>query len=206
MSAHCHGGCCSSPPPSADPRYRRILWIALIVNAAMFVVELGAGVQSGSAALLADAIDFAGDAANYGVSLWVLAMATAWRARAALLKGASMLAFGVFVIARVTWGALQGVPPEPITMGAIGLLALAANLGVAVLLYAWREGDANMRSVWLCTRNDALGNLAVLAAALGVFGTGAAWPDLAVAAIMAGLAISGGISVIRQALGELRAG
>mgnify|MGYP002364146649 CR=1 FL=1 len=97
MSAHCHGGCCSSPPPNADPRYRRILWIALLVNAAMFVVELGAGVQSGSAALLADAIDFAGDAANYGVSLWVLAMATAWRARAALLKGASMLAFGVFV-------------------------------------------------------------------------------------------------------------
>ncbi len=206
MSAHCHGGCCSSPPPSADPRYRRILWIALLVNAAMFVVELGAGMQSGSAALLADAIDFAGDAANYGVSLWVLAMATAWRARAALLKGASMLAFGVFVIARVAWGALQGVPPEPITMGAIGLLALAANLGVAVLLYAWREGDANMRSVWLCTRNDALGNLAVMAAALGVFGTGAAWPDLAVAAIMAGLAISGGISVVRQALGELRAG
>jgi Co/Zn/Cd efflux system component len=206
MSAHCHGNCCSSPPPSADPRYRRILWIALLVNAAMFVVELGAGMQSGSAALLADAIDFAGDAANYGVSLWVLAMATAWRARAALLKGASMLAFGVFVIARVAWGALQGVPPEPITMGAIGLLALAANLGVAVLLYAWREGDANMRSVWLCTRNDALGNLAVMGAALGVFGTGAAWPDLAVAAIMAGLAISGGTSVVRQALGELRAG
>jgi Co/Zn/Cd efflux system component len=205
MSDHCHGGCCSSPPPSADPRYRRVLWMALLVNAAMFVVELGAGMQSGSAALLADAIDFAGDAANYGVSLWVLAMATAWRARAALLKGASMLAFGVFVIARVAWGALQGVPPEPLTMGAIGLLALAANLGVAVLLYAWREGDANMRSVWLCTRNDALGNLAVMAAALGVFGTGAAWPDLAVAAIMAGLAISGGISVVRQALGELRA-
>lgn len=206
MSAHCHGCCCSSPPPSADPRYRRILWIALLVNAAMFAVELGAGMRSGSAALLADAIDFAGDAANYGVSLWVLAMATAWRARAALLKGASMLAFGVFVIARVAWGALQGVPPEPVTMGAIGLLALAANLGVAVLLYAWREGDANMRSVWLCTRNDALGNLAVMAAALGVFGTGAAWPDLAVAAIMASLAISGGTSVVRQALGELRTG
>ncbi|MBI3100033.1 MAG: cation transporter [Burkholderiales bacterium] len=206
MSAHCHGGCSSSPPPSANPRYRRILWIALLVNAAMFAVELGAGMQSGSAALLADAIDFLGDAANYGVSLWVLAMAAAWRARAALLKGASMLAFGVFVIARVAWGALQGVPPEPITMGAIGLLALAANLGVAVLLYAWREGDANMRSVWLCTRNDALGNLAVMAAALGVFGTGAAWPDLAVAAIMAGLAISGGTSVVRHALRELSAG
>ena len=203
MSAHCHDGCSSSTPPSADPRYRRILWIALVVNAAMFVVELGAGVRSGSASLLADAIDFLGDAANYGVSLWVLAMALTWRARAALLKGASMLAFGVFVIGPVAWGAWQGVPPEPLTMGSVGLLALAANLGVAVLLYAWREGDANMRGVWLCTRNDALGNIAVMAAALGVFGTGAAWPDLAVAAVMAGLAISGGASVVRQARGEL---
>ncbi|MDY0106664.1 MAG: cation transporter [Giesbergeria sp.] len=202
MSAHCHDGC-SSSTPSADPRYRRILWIALVVNAAMAVVELGAGVRSGSASLLADAIDFFGDAANYGVSLWVLSMALAWRARAALLKGASMLAFGVFVIGRVVWEAWQGVPPEPLTMGSVGLLALAANLGVAALLYAWREGDANMRGVWLCTRNDALGNLAVMAAALGVFGTGAAWPDLAVAATMAGLAISGGTSVVRQARAEL---
>ncbi|PVY55852.1 MULTISPECIES: cation transporter [unclassified Simplicispira] len=203
MSAHCHDNHCHSSPTSADPRYRRILWIALIVNAAMFAVEMGAGLQSGSAALLADAIDFLGDAANYGVSLWVLAMALAWRARAALLKGASMLAFGAFVAGRVAWGAWQGITPEPLTMGSIGLLALAANLGVAVLLYAWREGDANMRSVWLCTRNDALGNLAVMAAALGVFGTGAAWPDLVVAATMAGLAISGGWSVVRHARAEL---
>ena len=167
MSAHCHHdhsapGHSHDAPASADPRYRRILWIALIVNAAMFVVELGAGTQSGSASLLADAIDFLGDAANYGLSLWVLAMALTWRARAALLKGASMLAFGVFVIGRVAWGMWQGVPPEPFTMGGVGLLALAANLGVAALLYAWREGDANMRGVWLCTRNDALGNLACL--------------------------------------------
>ena len=211
MSAHCHHGHHdhSAPghshdaPASADPRYRRILWIALIVNAAMFVVELGAGTQSGSASLLADAIDFLGDAANYGLSLWVLGMALTWRARAALLKGASMLAFGVFVIGRVAWGVWQGVPPEPFTMGGVGLLALAANLGVAALLYAWREGDANMRGVWLCTRNDALGNLAVMAAALGVLGTGTAWPDLAVAAVMAGLAISGGWSVIRHARQEL---
>ena len=139
MSAHCHHdhsapGHSHDAPASADPRYRRILWIALIVNAAMFVVELGAGTQSGSASLLADAIDFLGDAANYGLSLWVLAMALTWRARAALLKGASMLAFGVFVIGRVAWGVWQGVPPEPFTMGGVGLLALAANLGVAALL------------------------------------------------------------------------
>ena len=208
MSAHCHHdhsapGHSHDAPASADPRYRRILWIALVVNAARFVVELGAGTHSGSASLMADAIDFLGDAANYGLSLWVLAMALTWRARAALLKGASMLAFGVFVIGRVAWGVWQGVPPEPFTMGGVGLLALAANLGVAALLYAWREGDANMRGVWLCTRNDALGNLAVMAAALGVLGTGTAWPDLAVAAVMAGLAISGGWSVIRHAWQEL---
>ena len=206
MSAHCHDDHCNSgaaATATADPRYRRILWVALLVNAAMFVVELGAGARSGSASLLADAIDFLGDAANYGLSLWVLAMGLAWRARAALFKGASMLAFGVFVIGRVAWGALQGVPPEPITMGSVGLLALAANLGVAALLYAWREGDANMRGVWLCTRNDALGNLAVMGAALGVLGTGTAWPDLVVAAIMAGLAISGGWDVVRHARQEL---
>ena len=208
MSAHCnhdHGapGHSHGAPAGADPRYRRILWIALLVNAAMFVLELGAGVRSGSASLLADAIDFLGDAANYGLSLWVLAMALSWRARAALVKGASMLAFGVFVIGRVAWGAWQGIPPEPFTMGSVGLLALAANLGVAALLYAYREGDANMRGVWLCTRNDALGNLAVMGAALGVLGTGTVWPDLVVAAIMAGLAISGGWSVVRQARQEL---
>jgi len=206
MSAHCHhnhDNHSHGSPATADPRYRRILWVALVVNAAMFAVEVGAGVQSGSASLLADAIDFLGDAANYALSLWVLAMALTWRARAALIKGASMLAFGVFVVGRVAWGAWQGTAPEPFTMGTIGLLALAANLGVAVLLYTYRDGDANMRSVWLCTRNDALGNVAVMGAALGVFGTGSAWPDLAVAGVMAWLAIAGGISVIRQAREEL---
>ena len=211
MSAHCHHdhsapGHSHDAPASADPRYRRILWIALVVNAAMFVVELGAGTQSGSASLLADAIDFLGDAANYGLSLWVLGMALTWRARAALLKGASMLAFGVFVIGRVTWGVWQGVPPEPFTMGGVGLLALAANLGVAALLYAWREGDANMRSVWLCSRNDAIGNVAVMVAALGVFGTGRGWPDLIVAGVMGGLALSAAVAVIRQARREWRTG
>ncbi|BEP96657.1 cation transporter [Acidovorax sp. sif1233] len=210
MSAHCHhhsnDGHDHGAPTSADPRYRRILWVALIVNAAMFLLEIGAGLQSGSASLLADAIDFLGDAANYALSLWVLAMALAWRARAALVKGASMLVFGLVVVGRVAWGAWQGIAPEPLTMGSVGLLALAANLGVAVLLYAYREGDANMRSVWLCTRNDVLGNLAVMGAALGVFGTGTAWPDLAVAAVMAWLAITGGWSVIRQARQELAGG
>ncbi|MCA0215007.1 MAG: cation diffusion facilitator family transporter [Proteobacteria bacterium] len=205
MSAHCHHDSHGPGDLNANnPRYRRILWWALIINAAMFAIEIAAGVQSGSVSLLADAIDFLGDAANYGVSLMVLGMTLAWRARAALLKGASMLLFGLFVAGRALWALAYGTPPEPMTMGLVGLLALAANVGVAIALYAFRDGDANMRSVWLCTRNDALGNLAVMGAALGVFGTGSAWPDLAVAAIMAGLAITGGISVLRHAGRELK--
>ena len=208
MSAHHHGHNHdahnhTSAQAAQDPRYRRILWAALIINAAMFAVELGAGFRSNSVSLLADAIDFLGDAANYGVSLAVLTMALRWRAKAALLKGVSMLGFGVFVLARTAWAAQSGMVPEAATMGMIGFLALAANVIVALMLYAYRTGDANMRSVWLCSRNDAFGNIAVMLAALGVFGTGTAWPDLAVAAVMASLAIWGGGSVIRQARQEL---
>ena len=207
MSIHCHDHEDSHNHTHAqvaqDPRYRRILWVALIINAAMFAVELGAGFRSNSVSLLADAIDFLGDAANYGVSLAVLSMALTWRAKAAMLKGASMLGFGVFVLAKTAWTAQSGIVPEAATMGTIGFLALAANVAVALMLYAYRTGDANMRSVWLCSRNDAFGNIAVMVAALGVFGTGSAWPDLAVAAVMATLAIWGGTSVIRQAWQEL---
>jgi Co/Zn/Cd efflux system component len=205
MSAHCnHDHDHAADARGMSPRYRTILWIALVVNLAMFIVEIGAGFSSGSTSLLADAIDFFGDAANYAVSLAVMSMALAWRARAALLKGASMLAFGVFVLGRAVWAYTHGITPDAIEMGAIGSLALLANVGVAALLYAYRDGDANMRSVWLCTRNDALGNVAVMLAALGVFGTGTAWPDLLVAAVMAGLAIGGGWAVVRHARAELR--
>ncbi len=201
MSDHC----CAAPAPSADPAWRRILWIALLLNAAMGAVEIGGGLAAGSVALLADAIDFFGDAANYGISLAVLAMAPVWRPRAALIKAVSMAAFGLFVLGRAGWAAQSGVPPEPFTMGAVAALALAVNVGVALLLYRYRTGDSNMRSVWICSRNDALGNVAVALAALGVFGTGAAWPDLVVAAGMAALALSGAWSVMRQARGELAA-
>jgi Co/Zn/Cd efflux system component len=197
--SHDHG----SSKATQDPAYRKILWFALIVNAAMFVVESGAGFRSGSVSLLADAIDFLGDAANYGVSLAVLTMAMAWRSRAAFLKGACMLGFGIFVLVRAVWVAKTGTVPEANTMGVIGLLALLANVTVALMLYRYRTGDANMRSVWLCSRNDAFGNIAVMLAALGVFGTGSAWPDLAVAVGMAGLAIWGGWSVIQHARLEL---
>jgi Co/Zn/Cd efflux system component len=187
-------------------RYRRVLWVALLVNAAMFLAELGAGFWSGSLSLLADAIDFAGDALNYGVSLAVLTSALAWRARAAMLKAFSMMGFGVYVLGSVLWAVWSGRVPDAPTMGVVALLALLANLSVAWLLYAFREGDANMRSVWLCTRNDAIGNVAVFLAALGVFGTGTAWPDLLVASLMAGLALHGGWQVLRQARDELGCG
>lgn len=183
--------------------YRRVLWVALVANAAMFLVEVVAGVAAGSVSLQADALDFFGDAANYGLSLSVLSLGLVWRARAALVKGASMGLFGLWVAAASILSILAGEPPQAITMGVIGFLALAVNLGVAALLYRYRDGDANMRSVWLCTRNDAIGNVAVMFAAVGVFGTGSAWPDIAVAAIMAGLALSAAAETIRIALKEL---
>ena len=185
------------------PGYRRVLWIALLINASMFGVEMAAGLSSGSVSLLADAIDFFGDASNYAVTLAVLSLGLAWRARAALLKAVSMLLFAAVVLAKSLWAIGHAAPPEALTMGLVGALALAANVGVAALLYAFRAGDANMRGVWLCTRNDAIGNVAVMLAALGVFGTGTAWPDLCVAVVMSGLAIASGWSVMRQARREL---
>jgi cation diffusion facilitator family transporter len=204
MSAHC----CNHETPQAGAignlaRYRKILWIALIVNATMFLVEIGAGVQAGSLSLLADAVDFAGDALNYAVSLAVLASALAWRARAAVFKALSMMGFGLYVLGAAIWSVWNGEVPQAMTMGVVALMALAANVAVAWMLYAFREGDANMRSVWLCSRNDAIGNVAVFMAALGVFGTGSAWPDLIVASLMAVLALHGGWTVLRQARGEL---
>lgn len=193
-----------TPGPCRDPRWVRILWLALAINAGMFAVEITAGLVGGSRALQADALDFLGDAANYAISLGVAGMVLAWRARAALAKGVSIIAFGLYVLVSTLFAIGGGGLPEAPVMGAVGLVALLANVGVAALLYRYRDGDANMRSVWICSRNDAIGNVAVLAAAAGVFGTGRAWPDLVVAAIMAGLALWGGGQVLRQALGELR--
>ena len=153
--------------------------------------------------LLADAVDFFGDAANYGISLAVLAMLPAWRSRAALVKGLTMGAFGIFVLAKVAWNATVSILPEPVIMGAVGFVALLANVSVAIMLYRYRAGDANMRSVWLCSRNDAIGNIAVMIAALGVFGANNGWPDIVVAAIMGTLALFAAISVIRRAVREL---
>lgn len=204
MSASCCGED-SKTASAVSPQYRRVLWIALVVNLAMFGVEIFAGWRAGSVSLLADAVDFFGDGVNYGLSLFVLSLAAVWRSRTALLKGATMGAYGLFVLGHAAWSALQGTVPEAATMGIVGVIALLANVGVAVLLYAWREGDANMRSVWLCTRNDAIGNVAVLLAALGVLGTHSGWPDLIVAVVMGGLALSAARAVIVHARAELSA-
>lgn len=204
MADDCCKAACGTTATLNDPRWRRALWIALGVNAGMFAVEMAAGAAADSRALQADALDFLGDAANYAISLLVAGMALAWRARAALAKGLTLIGLGGWVMITAVLAALGGAAPQPELMGIIGALALAANAGVAIMLYRFRTGDANMRSVWICSRNDAIGNIAVMAAALGVFGTGTAWPDLIVAAILALLGISGGIQIVQQARRELR--
>ena len=200
--------CCATPPTDVrpDPRYRRVLWAALLVNAAMFALEVLAGSAARSSALHADALDFLADAANYAISLFVLGAALRTRSTAALAKGVSMGAFGLWVIGRAVYHAFTGTVPAPDVMGIVGVLALAANAGVAVLLYRYRLGDSNMRSVWLCTRNDMLGNAALLLAASGVLATKQGWPDVLIALGMAALALSGAMQIIRQATAELRHG
>ncbi len=205
--ACCHDTACSSaasPGALYSPQWRRALWIALVVNAGFFVAEIAAGAAVGSAALQADALDFFGDAANYAISLGVAAMALTWRARASLAKGGTMIAFALWVMGSTAWHVAYGGVPRAEVMGVIGIAALIANGGVAFMLYRFRTGDANMRSVWICSRNDALGNVAVLLAALGVFGTGTNWPDGVVAAIMGGLSLWVGLQIVSQARAELR--
>src|SRR5947199_4770661 len=191
-------------PHRGKAAYRRVLWAVLAINIVMFAVEIGGGLAAGSAALQSGALAFLGDAANYGISLFVVGMALRYRAMAALAKGATMGVFGLWVIATILWHTVHGALPSALTMGAVGFAALAANAASFALLWAHRGGDANMRSAWICTRNDVLGNFAVLLAALGVFGTQTGWPDIIVAAIMATLALQGATVVIRQSLGELR--
>lgn len=202
MSTHCCPP--SVPPPDQPEAYRRVLWIALIVNAGMCVIEVVTGLQANAVSLLADALDFFGDAVNYGLSLWVLGMHVSMRARASLFKACSMALFGIWVLGSAISHLVSKVMPTPETMGTIGLLALVANVSVAWLLYAYRHGDSNMRSVWLCTRNDAIGNLAVILASIGVFSTHSGWPDLIVASLMATLALHAAWQVITQARQELK--
>lgn len=170
----------------------------------MFVVEIIAGLAVGSVSLQADALDFLADSANYAISLFVVGMALRRRAQAAIIKGITMALFGLWVIGNTLWHVFYGDVPDAVTMGAVGVAALISNAIVLALLWVYRHGDSNMRSVWVCSRNDVIGNFAVLLAAFGVFGTGTAWPDIIVAAIMAALALQGAVIIIRQAYGEMQ--
>ena len=202
------GACCGSCSESTDgmtARYRRVLTVVLAINAIMFAVESVWSLIAGSTALQADALDFLADTLTYGLTLSVLERSPAVRARAAMVKGGSLGIMSVLVLGAAVWRAAAAVPPEPIAMGTIAVLALAANLTSVLLLYRFRDGDANMASVWQCSRNDAIGNLAVIAAAAGVTVTGSIWPDIAVAAAMAGLFLGSCLKITRQAWRELEA-
>jgi Co/Zn/Cd efflux system component len=204
QSMSCCDHDCSAPQTDTDNRYRRILWAALAINLAMFSIEIVASILANSVSLRADALDFLGDAANYAVALAVAGLALQWRARAALLKGSVMGLFGLWVAASTVYHAITATVPRAEVMGAIGFLALVANLAVASLLYRYRSADSQAMSVWLCTRNDCIANIAVIIAGAGVWASATAWPDVAVAAIIAYLGLSSAVRVIRQARSELR--
>ena len=204
MGADCCGASVKFEGLSAD--YKRRLWLVIAINAAMFFVEMSAGALAGSQALQADALDFAADAATYGVSLAVIGTTIRTRALAATAKAASLTIMGLWVLGSTAYQVLViGVPRAEI-MGAIGVLALAANLASVLVLMRYKDGDANVRSVWLCSRNDAIGNVAVMLAALAVWGTGSKWPDLAVAAMMAGLFLYSSARILQQSFAEMREG
>ncbi|MBB6125472.1 cation transporter [Sphingobium subterraneum] len=208
MADQCCASACGAKDTLNDPRWRKVLWIALGLNATMFAVEIIASIVTGSRSLQADALDFLGDSANYAISLGVVGMALAWRARAALVKGLTILLFGLAVLASAVWGLIEGVTPDPLAMGVVGFMALVVNVSVALMLYRYRTGDSNMRSVWICSRNDAINNLLVIGAGLAVMWSSSGIPDQLVAFVMALLGISGGWQIVRQAtieLNELRA-
>ena len=189
-----------------NPLYKRILWTVIGINGAMFLTEIVAGQLAGSQALKADALDFLADTVTYGLSLAVIGATLRTRATAALFKGLSLSLMSLWVFGSTVYHTLVLGLPKAEVMGAIGVLALAANLASVLLLRPYKDGDANVRSVWLCSRNDAIGNVIVMVAALGVWGSATAWPDLAVAAVMAGIFLTSSIQILRQAWSEYREG
>ncbi len=200
-------GCTGNPKfDGVNPTYKRVLWVVIFINAAMFVVEMSAGKLAGSQALQADALDFLGDALTYGLSLAVIGMSLKVRSTAALLKGLSLLFMGLWVFGSTVYQFLVLDMPKAEIMGLIGLLALAANVASVLLLMRYKDGDANVRSVWLCSRNDAIGNVAVMIASVAVWLTATAWPDLVVAIFMAGLFLRSAQLILVQSWQELQSG
>jgi Co/Zn/Cd efflux system component len=208
-TAHTGDGCCPTGVPVFDgvnPRYKHILWTVIAINGAMFLGEMAAGQIAGSQALKADALDFLADTVTYGLSLAVIGASLRTRATAALAKGVSLSLMALWVFGSTIYQTLVLGLPKAEVMGVVGVLALAANLASVLLLRPYKDGDANVRSAWLCSRNDAIGNVIVMAAAFGVWGTATAWPDLAVAAVMAGIFLASSVQILRQAWAEYRAG
>lgn len=199
-------GCCGQDAKfdGISEDYKRRLWLVIAINALMFFVEMSAGRLAQSQALQADAMDFLGDALTYGLSLAVIGSSIAVRTNAALFKGISLLAVGAWVFGSTVYRVFYGGVPTAEIMGWVGFLALIANCASVLLLMSYKDGDANVRSVWLCSRNDAIGNIAVMFAALGVWGTASGWPDLIVAGIMASLFLSSATQIIKQSLDERR--
>lgn len=199
-------GCCGDGVKfdGVSDVYKRRLWVVIALNASMFIIEMSAGHLAKSQALQADALDFLGDALTYGISLAVIGASVRVRTNAALVKGFSLLMMGIWVFGSTVYRVFYVGVPEAQIMGIVGFLALLTNLASVLLLVRYKDGDANVRSVWLCSRNDAIGNIAVMLAALGVWGTATGWPDLIVATIMAGLFLSSSVQIVRQALSERR--
>lgn len=199
-------GCTETKFDGVSPSYRRALVAVIAINAGMFLIEATAGAIGQSQALKADALDFAGDAATYGISLAVIGASLPVRSTASLIKGASLAVFALYVLATTALRVFSGATPEAYVMSGVGALALAANVASVFILLRWRDGDSNVRSVWLCSRNDAIGNVAVMAAGVAVGLSGSRWPDLLVAALIAGIFFSSSVQIVRQALGERRSG
>lgn len=202
MSAGC--GCGNTTFEGLSDDYKRRLWLVIAINGFMFFVEMTAGRLSGSLALQADALDFFGDAVTYGISMAVIGASMKIRTTAAMAKGISLLLMGLWVFGSTLYQVFVVGVPSAQVMGVIGFMALLANLASVALLVKYKDGDANVRSVWLCSRNDAIGNVIVMIAALGVWGTASAWPDLAVAGIMGGLFLWSAVQIMRQAMAEFR--
>jgi Co/Zn/Cd efflux system component len=189
-----------------NPRYKLILWTVIGINGAMFLGEMIAGQLAGSQALKADGLDFLADTVTYGLSLAVIGASLRIRATAALAKGVSLSLMALWVFGSTVYQTFILGLPKADVMGLVGVLALVANLSSVLLLRPYKDGDANVRSVWLCSRNDAIGNIIVMAAAIGVWRTETAWPDLLVAAIMAGIFLTSSMQILRQAWTEHREG
>ncbi len=182
---------------------RRILWIVLALNFAMFLLEIWQGFEADSTSLLADSMDFLSDSFSYAITLVVLAKSLSVRAHASLLKAALMLILAGLALTQGTYNFMFGHIPVYTTMAWVGACALIVNLVSAGLLYATRGRDSNMRSVWLCSRNDAIANIMIIIAAGLVYATDTLWPDLLVALLIAWLEGTSAIKIIRQARAEL---